>query len=221
MRYASRPMAQAVTKPRGTTGKALVKKPADTKCNARTRSGKYCSRPSGWGTDHIGQGRCKLHGGSTPLHEKAAEIAVAREAVNTLGLSREIHPMEALLEELWRTAGAVQWLGDKVNSIEEEKLVAPSGGGQGAIPEWKVNVWVGFWQAERAHMAKVSKLCLDAGIDERKVKLAEHQGQMIAKVLQAVIDDLELSAKQKELVPELVRKHLSVAAAELGEGAPA
>lgn len=36
-------------------------------CGARTRSRGVCSHPAGWGTDHPGQGRCKLHGGATPV----------------------------------------------------------------------------------------------------------------------------------------------------------
>lgn len=33
-------------------------------CNSRKRQGEgLCTRPAGWGTDHPGQGRCKLHGG--------------------------------------------------------------------------------------------------------------------------------------------------------------
>lgn len=34
-------------------------------CNSRKRQGEgYCTRPAGWGTAHVGQGRCKLHGGN-------------------------------------------------------------------------------------------------------------------------------------------------------------
>ena len=34
------------------------------KCGATGRqSGQPCKRPAGWGTDHPGAGRCKLHGG--------------------------------------------------------------------------------------------------------------------------------------------------------------
>ena len=36
--------------------------PNDT-CGAETRSGEPCKRRAGWGTKHVGKGRCKQHGG--------------------------------------------------------------------------------------------------------------------------------------------------------------
>lgn len=38
----------------------------DSKCGARKRDGSDdpCGLPAGWGTDHVGDGRCKLHGGN-------------------------------------------------------------------------------------------------------------------------------------------------------------
>lgn len=35
-------------------------------CGAKTRLDGACKRPAGWGTDHVGEGRCKLHAGSSP-----------------------------------------------------------------------------------------------------------------------------------------------------------
>src|SRR5690554_4493567 len=34
-------------------------------CGAKTRKGTPCLRPAGWGTDHPGEGKCKLHGGKS------------------------------------------------------------------------------------------------------------------------------------------------------------
>lgn len=34
-------------------------------CGAKTRRMTACRRPAGWGTGHPGDGRCKLHGGSS------------------------------------------------------------------------------------------------------------------------------------------------------------
>lgn len=36
-------------------------------CGAKTRSGGVCKKQAGWGTDHLGEGRCRLHGGATPI----------------------------------------------------------------------------------------------------------------------------------------------------------
>ncbi len=39
-----------------------------TNCIARTKKdGSPCRRPAGWGTDHVGEGKCKLHGGASPI----------------------------------------------------------------------------------------------------------------------------------------------------------
>lgn len=50
------------------TEKRPVKKkiiPATTTCNANKKTGEgHCKRPAGSGTDHVGTGRCKLHGGT-------------------------------------------------------------------------------------------------------------------------------------------------------------
>mgnify|MGYP001172356705 FL=1 len=39
---------------------------AKPKCGAKTRAGTPCRKPAGWGTDHPGDGRCKLHAGCSP-----------------------------------------------------------------------------------------------------------------------------------------------------------
>ena len=37
-------------------------------CGAKkSQSEGPCTRPAGWGTDHVGDGRCKLHAGSSPI----------------------------------------------------------------------------------------------------------------------------------------------------------
>ena len=50
--------------------KNLPEKKPDKKCNARTPTG-YCKHPAGHGTEHLGEGRCRLHGGVAgrpPIH---------------------------------------------------------------------------------------------------------------------------------------------------------
>lgn len=37
----------------------------DQNCGASNRDGDPCQLPAGWGTTHVGSGRCKLHGGES------------------------------------------------------------------------------------------------------------------------------------------------------------
>ena len=37
------------------------------RCDATNRHGQRCGRPAGWGPDHVGQGKCRNHGGASPI----------------------------------------------------------------------------------------------------------------------------------------------------------
>jgi hypothetical protein len=70
-------------------------------CGPEKRGGGHCTQAAGWGTGHPGIGACKLHGGCTPNHRKAAEIVrVEREAACQLraeGYEPSVNPVEELL----------------------------------------------------------------------------------------------------------------------------
>src|SRR5260221_8866784 len=87
-------------------------------CHGRRRSGerlteagavKVCHNPAGWKTTHPGFGRCKFHGGSAPSGIKAAERSMVAETLGTYGGPIDIDPAQALLTQVRRTAGHVQW----------------------------------------------------------------------------------------------------------------
>lgn len=73
-------------------------------CGATTRAGTPCRRPQGWGTDHPGHGRCKLHGGLSPIKTglystvargRAAELLALAEAEPIADTTAEIHLLQA------------------------------------------------------------------------------------------------------------------------------
>lgn len=193
-------------------------------CGAKKRQGDgNCARPAGWGTSHVGEGSCKLHGGSTPTVSDGAHVRlVRREAeriVATYGLPREISPELAILEEVHRTAGHIAWLEDVVRALEPEDLVwgvtQKKTGGEdwGTTEAAKPNIWLELYREERAHLTKVCSEAIRCGIEERRVKLAESQGVLVAQVIRAILGDLDLTAEQLALVPDVVPRHLRSLAA--------
>jgi hypothetical protein len=198
-------------------------------CGGRRRNGGSCTRPAGWGTSHAGVGSCKLHAGSTRNGRRAAEKTIAAQAVVTYGLPREIDPRDALLEEVHRTAGAVAYLAERVRALGEHELVwgvteesdqrATEFPGTNVKREAKPNVWRQMLLEERKHLVDVCRVAVAAGIEERRVRLAESMGLQMAQILRAVLDGLGLSGEQRARVPGLLSAHLPLPAAGWNGGA--
>lgn len=196
------------------------------RCTAKAKStGVQCARYAIEGTS-----TCRVHGSGSRKAKAAAarrveEAKAAREAeraVTTLGLSRDVSPSEALLEEVRWTAGHVDWLRDRVREVERDELVwgktkwkqTESADGpmeetvEGATP----SVWYDLYEREREHLVAVCTAALRAGVEERRVRLAEAQGEQVAAVIKAILGDLQLTAVQQQRVGEVVPRRLRLLA---------
>lgn len=188
------------------------------RCTAKSKqSGEQCKR---FATP--GGKTCVMHGSSTRKAKAAAARRLEQEAavaaVATLGLPREIDPGTALLEEVCRTAGIVAWLDAKVRALDEDSLtwgvtrVKDDGDDRGTTSEAKPNIWYQLLVDERKHLVSVCTATLKAGVDERRVRLAEQQGDLLVAVIEGILGDLRLSSAQQKLVPTVVPRHLRAVA---------
>lgn len=64
--------------------------------------------------------------------------------------------------------------------------------------------WLYLYREERGHLARVSKMCIDAGVAQRLVTIAEEQGRTLSSAIRAVLNALSLSPEQAALVPQIV-----------------
>lgn len=196
-------------------------------CGAKKKNTDPC------GTSPIRGGkRCGNHGGKAPQVQAAAARRVAEQeaqetlakGVRTLGLPKDIDPAKALLDEIHWTAGHVEWLRGKVQEIEDDDLVwgkvlhregiGPEGPVDVSDHKAGASIWYELYMKERDHLAKVCSLALRAGIEERKVKLAESQGLLVAEVIRRILIALGLTPEQQLLVPEIVPRELRALAAQ-------
>ena len=159
------------------------------KCNGKGRTGRLCGRPAGWGTNHAGIGRCKLHGGSTPTHVQAAQRELVKREAESLGLSIEQDPATAIINLVWRCVGDLTFYSSKV--AQEELLqveVGPNGSKKLSAHPWTVL----YHQAED-RLAQVSQAALRAGVEERKVRLAERDAQTIFAAIQSALTQIGMT----------------------------
>ena len=174
-------------------------------CGSPKRQGPgTCTRPAGWGTSHVGVGRCKLHGGSTPTHEKHAEKVQAEAAVVKYGLPRTVDPATALLEEIHRTAGAVAWLDQQVTAMT---TVDPG------------DPLVELYARERKHLAAISRDAIALKIAEREVLVAQAYGEQMVTLMRLfftalaveglALEDPRVSAAMRTALTELVPRRVN------------
>jgi len=88
----------------------------------------------------------------------------------------------------------------------------------GSLPVSKVidaagpNIWLDLYDRERKHLVAVASAAIKAGVEERRVRLAESQGELVAQVIRAILADLGLTTEQETLVATVVPKHLRLLA---------
>lgn len=196
------------------------------RCGATKRDGSPCRHGAGWGTDHAGIGRCKLHGGSTPTHRRSAEVECQRRAVASLGLSLEVDPAEALLDAVHEAAANVAFLREIVSALpvhpEPDELVGSSRDSKGQIvQQWRhgeaglyrntfhvsgqptgearPNVLLTLYSEERDRLVRYAKAALDAGVEERRVRLAEAEAADLFAGIGQAIRAAAMTAQQAEV----------------------
>lgn len=186
---------QPKKRPSGTNAAAL----SVGVCGAKTQAGSKCKYPKGFGTGHFGTGRCKHHGGSTPTHVKAAATEEYRKL---LGSPMEINPIDALIMCIKIRAGEVQWLGDRMAELDKKAWVEDTMVGK------QFHLYARERHEAMRDLARYSQMAISLGIAERAVKLAETYAQLLARLIQGILGDLELNEEQRAKAPQIVRHHL-------------
>jgi hypothetical protein len=153
----------------------------------------------GWGTNHPGIGACKFHGGATP---NAVKAAASEELRTLLGKPMEINPLDALLWCIKIRAGEVKWLSEQMAKLREHKWTEQTIAGR------QLHLWAKERKEAMGDLARFSQMAISLGIAERAVKLAEQYGEMISRLIEGILADLELSTAQKKMAPMIVRRHL-------------
>lgn len=188
-------------------------------CPAYTRMGRPCRQRAGAKTSHLGVGYCASHGGNLPTHL----IKLTREfVVSTYGDPIDIDPQEALLLEVQRTAGHVEWMRQLISEFGEQfekdeksntRALTQYSPALGMTP----SVWLQIYHEERKHLVNVAKSAIAAGVAERKVRIVEEQARQLAMMFKAFMMDerLNMTPAQRLVAPNIIRELVKAAPMEI------
>lgn len=194
-------------------------------CGAQRRQapqGTTCRRPAGWGTDHVGWGACKLHGGCVATHGKSAAFAQVRQVAALFGVPRDdIDQISGLMEELQRSAGLIdsyeamcaQLLPDEVVfgvlGTEETRPAVHDDGADLEPAEVKtrsgaaLNVWVKLLNEERDRFIRLCESMVKLDLENRRVALGQAHVAVLVSILMS--SDLALSPDQLRVAARMMR----------------
>lgn len=154
---------------------------------------------------------CKSHGSAAPhvaaaaarrVEEQKAQAKAARQLAR-FGQPIDVNPAEALLDLVRWTAGEVAYWRARVVTLEETNPKALTWGVTSEA-EKQATEFPGTDTTREAAPAVEYRMLIDAsnryaayataairaGIDERRVRLAESQGQIVSTALRAILDGL-------------------------------
>lgn len=186
--------------------------PPERRCQAHfrkgERAGEQCTQYA-----MVGQKVCHKHGGAAKHAREAGQRRFKQQKLAVkmaaLGLPREVDPATALLEEVWRSAGHVAWLGQVVGALQHDAAQLAE---SRLVDGTEVSVWVRLYNDERDRLAKVSKMALDAGVAQALVDIAHAQSAQLIRYTDALLRALGHDP-DAPAVRELVHAQLRLVAA--------
>lgn len=194
-------------------------------CGAKTRQGHPCKLPAGHGTDHLGEGRCKFHGGASKGGPEKVKFKKKNKAAEKHGIYTKYLPEETLelfeqeispIDMLWQSI-MLQWAAiiraQKIMHVKTEKdhAILKSGFTEGASTSESFEVRFAFERQESFLNAQSRGLTTLARLMKQyeealNSELAtEEQKQRIAK-LKAQVEILTGAGEEYEDLSETLEE---------------
>lgn len=160
---------------------------------------------------------CRKHVGKSPAKARA-EGQVRTDLLRWVEGTPLVDPAEQYLRLITQSAmraqaysaeldGIVDQAGSLNKALTADSYAATEGGGSVKTGEY-VRALTQLELAERKFCADMCAKAIAAGLEDRRVRVAERTGALLAGAVQAILADLHLSAEQQLLVPTIVPNRL-------------
>lgn len=168
---------------------------------------------------------CQKHGGNAPqiiaATERRLEESKIRAAVDRLGLSVEISPVESLLQAVYEASGNVEFYRMLVQQLpthpEDDEIIYTDEKGNdhykhgesgiygrtyhlSGVPtgEAKKHILVQMYDEERDRLARYRKDAISLGIEERRVQLEENRAAEVFRAITHALTAMGMESRFDE-----------------------
>lgn len=175
-------------------------------CGAKKKQGPgTCTRPAGWGTQHVGTGCCKLHGGSTSAQTvRAARVraeAETRAVLADLGVAPVDDPLRALLDLAGQTLAWQQATADLVNRLDNVRYAGSNGAEQ-------LRAEVGLYERAMDRASHVLSAIARLNIEDRVARISERQADIVTDAVIAGLTAAGLTGDRLVTAQRAAAQHL-------------
>ena len=173
------------------------------KCAAKRSDGKPCER---WPVK--GSTVCPSHGGRAPQVKAAAKRRLTTERIQKqlrrLGEPITVDPITAILDRIHAKAAEVAWYRQQIDQLTTDRDLVwgttktkgtsnALGGSNEVIEEATINLWLRLYHDAENQLVQFAKIALDAGVDERRVKLEERAATQLVTFANMIADRLGIT----------------------------
>jgi hypothetical protein len=168
-----------------------------------------CKQPAGWGTNHVGSGPCKKHGGSISGVAKHHQAILIEAKVRTLfGQTEDTRPVDNPLAMYADFAGKVMaWMAvlDKLcHDIDSPRYAGLTGE--------QIRGEVQLYERAMDRCNTVLSTYAKLNIDERLARITEAQQLMVLQAIEAALAAAEVTGARAVDAKKAAAKRLRVAA---------
>ncbi len=146
-----------------------------------------------------------------------------------MGQPIPVDPAEAIIECICIAAGEVRYASERIAALGDDDAVGPvvttherprkfekgEDAADETVTETKheapaVHIWIDVRHKAMDRLVNYSAIALKAGVEDRRVKLAEQQGQLFADAIRRILEALGVADRPE--VPAIVRRELTLIA---------
>lgn len=179
------------------------------RCGAQKRQGEKgetCTLAAGWGTDHVGTGRCRLHGGNTRNQRVAARAEKVEQDARRVLATLDVQPIEDPFAALSKLAGqVVSWqeaMSAIVNDLGDRVRYETEGGAE------QLRAEIALYERAMDRTGSILGMIAKLDIEDRMARVTERQADALVSALEAGLAAIGVTGTQADEARQAAARHL-------------